>query len=185
MALLNVASDAFVAPAPAAAPSLRGSNAAMAQAETSMRTSGMRFFSASLLQLGMPQAQSAPSSSGLPAIACGGAVAAAAVAAQRTGRAVKCQWAVFFCMWQVDVGQTAPEAGSRALPACPPAWSKSRSSTIQAGPTPKRTLQKPDGTESNSGSGFGSSLVARTAASLAALLTSPAATQTCLWMRQL
>ncbi|CAJ1346017.1 unnamed protein product, partial [Effrenium voratum] len=62
MALLNAASDAFVAPAPAAAPSLRGSNAAMAQA------------------------QSAPSSSGLPAIACGGAVAAAAVAAQRTGR---------------------------------------------------------------------------------------------------
>ncbi|CAJ1337908.1 unnamed protein product, partial [Effrenium voratum] len=61
MALLNAA-DAFVAPTPAAAPSLRGSNAAMAQA------------------------QSAPSSSALPAIACGGAVAAAAVAAQRTGR---------------------------------------------------------------------------------------------------
>ncbi|CAJ1339384.1 unnamed protein product [Effrenium voratum] len=61
MALLNAA-DAFVAPTPASAPSLRGSNAAMAQA------------------------QSAPSSSALPAIACGGAVAAAAVAAQRTGR---------------------------------------------------------------------------------------------------
>ncbi|CAJ1428999.1 unnamed protein product [Effrenium voratum] len=61
MALLNAASDAFVAPTPAAAPSLRGSNA-------------------------MAQAQSAPSSSGLPAIACGGVVAAAAVAAQRTGR---------------------------------------------------------------------------------------------------
>ncbi|CAJ1428995.1 unnamed protein product [Effrenium voratum] len=102
MALLNAASDAFVAPAPAAAPSLRGSNAAMAQA------------------------QSAPSSSGLPAIACGGAVAAAAVAAQRTGR-------------------------------------QSRTSSL-----PTSVVQ-----------------VKETAASLAALLTSPAATQTCLWMRQL
>eukprot|EP00434_Breviolum_minutum_P045988 symbB.v1.2.041361.t1/scaffold8099.1/size15294/4 len=62
LALLNAASDAFVAaPTPAAAPSLRGSNAAIAQAQTA-------------------------SSNALPAIACGGAVAAAAVAAQRTGR---------------------------------------------------------------------------------------------------
>ena len=36
MALLNAASDAFVAPTPAAAPSLRGSNAAMAQADLFM-----------------------------------------------------------------------------------------------------------------------------------------------------
>ena len=95
MALLNAA-DAFVAPTPASAPSLRGSNAAMAQAET-LRARFRRIVSESLVQLGMPQAQSAPSSSALPAIACGGAVAAAAVAAQRTGRAVKCQWAVLAC----------------------------------------------------------------------------------------
>eukprot|EP00434_Breviolum_minutum_P045985 symbB.v1.2.041358.t1/scaffold8099.1/size15294/1 len=61
LALLNAASDAFVAaPATAAAPSLRGSAIA--------------------------QAQSTSGSSPLPALACGGAVAAAAMATQRTGR---------------------------------------------------------------------------------------------------
>eukprot|EP00434_Breviolum_minutum_P046575 symbB.v1.2.042248.t1/scaffold9571.1/size2859/1 len=59
LALLNAA-DAFVAagPTPAAAPSLRGT----------------------------AQAHSTSGSSPLPALACGGAVAAAAVATQRTGR---------------------------------------------------------------------------------------------------
>eukprot|EP00435_Cladocopium_sp_Y103_P058685 s2072_g20.t1 len=61
LALLNAASDAFVAATPAA-PSLRGSNLAVAQG------------------------QSTSASSALPALACGGAVAAAAVANQRTGR---------------------------------------------------------------------------------------------------
>ena len=63
LALLNAASDAFVAaPSATNAPSLRGTNAAMARA------------------------QSAPSSGALPVLACGGAVAAATVTSQRAGR---------------------------------------------------------------------------------------------------
>ena len=62
LALLNVASDAFVAAPTLGAPSLRGTNAAPTQV------------------------QSAPSSGAMPALACGGAVAVAAVASQRAGR---------------------------------------------------------------------------------------------------
>ena len=58
LALLNAASDAFVAAPTTGAPSLRGTNAAPVQAQT------------------------APSSGALPVLACGGAVAAAAVASQ-------------------------------------------------------------------------------------------------------
>ena len=61
LALLNAASDAFVAAPTPGAPNLRGTAAAV-------------------------QAQTAPSSGSLPVLACGGAVAAAAVASQRAGR---------------------------------------------------------------------------------------------------
>jgi len=111
LALLNAASDAFVAaPTPAAAPSLRGSNAAIAQAPHDMIQGRRSEFlclkpdplslvhcvaesigyslvtreTCQILANSSHQAQTA-SSNALPAIACGGAVAAAAVAAQRTG----------------------------------------------------------------------------------------------------